>query len=215
MRVRIKICGITRLQDGSGVVRAGADAIGFVFFPSSPRMIDAEQASWIARGLPPFLTKVGVFANPEPDEVHSILRCVPLDLLQFHGDESPELCDSFQRSYVKAVRVHPGVNISEYEERYPMAAALLLDTHVAEKVGGTGLEFDWRLIPPVLQKPLILAGGLTAANVGAAIRQVKPFAVDVSSGVESAPGVKDPAKISEFVTAVARAGIPGVRGTTG
>ncbi|MBI2993347.1 MAG: phosphoribosylanthranilate isomerase [Gammaproteobacteria bacterium] len=205
-RTRIKICGITRPEDALSAALGGADAIGMVFYSASPRAVDADQASRIMRSLPPFVTTVGVFVDPDPDEVRSILRRVDLDLLQFHGAEAPEFCAGFDRCYIKAVRVRPGVDIPAIEKEHAGAVALLLDTYTEDSVGGTGREFDWGLIPSGLRKPVILAGGLTAENVGAAIRRASPFAVDVSGGVEAEKGRKDPGRISAFVAAVAEAG---------
>ena len=204
-RTRIKICGITRPEDAISAVEAGADAIGMVFHAASPRAIDAERALRIIDSLPPLVAKVGVFVDPDPDDLRALLRRVPLDLLQFQGDETPEFCNGFDRPYIKAVRVRAGVSIVDLERRHPAAAGLLLDSFAADIAGGTGREFDWGLIPRDLQKPVILAGGLTAENVGVAIRQVRPYAVDVSGGVESEKGRKDPARIFAFSAAVADA----------
>ena len=212
-RVRIKICGITRPEDAISAARAGADAIGMVFHAASPRAVDAEQAACIVQSLPPLVTCVGVFVDPDPDQVHAVLRRVPLELLQFHGLEAPEFCSSFDRRYIKAVRMQPGIDILGMERKHAAAAALLLDSHAPDRAGGTGREFDWDLIPSGLRKPVILAGGLTAANVGAAIRRVNPFGVDVSGGVEAEKGRKDPARLSAFVAAVAEAGMRGFTST--
>jgi phosphoribosylanthranilate isomerase len=215
-RTRVKICGITRIEDGVAAARAGADAIGFVFWPGSPRAVTVERARIIAAALPPFVTIVGLFVDPVPDHVRATLSAVPLDLLQFHGAELPALCRTFGRPYVKAVPV--GVNaeradLLEYAARYPDACGLLFDAPPSAGLpGGTGRTFDWDALPLALPRPLVLSGGLTAANVGAAIRRLRPWAVDVSSGVEaSGPdgkpvrGNKDPARIAAFIEEVRHA----------
>jgi phosphoribosylanthranilate isomerase len=204
-RVRIKICGVTRPEDAMSAAEAGADAIGLVFYPESPRYIDAAKARTIVKSLPPFVCKVGLFVDCAERDLTAILRRVPLDLLQFHGNESPDACGRYNRRYIKAIRMSAAVDVADYERRYSDAAALLLDTHDAEQAGGTGRTFDWDLIPDALNKPVILAGGLHAGNVGAAIRKIHPYAVDVSSGVELDKGIKDKQKIIEFVRAVAGA----------
>jgi phosphoribosylanthranilate isomerase len=209
-RTRVKICGITRVEDGENAARAGADAIGLVFWPQTPRALSLEQARTISLSLPPFVTIVGLFVDPRPDEVRAALAAVPLDLLQFHGDEPPEFCRQFGRPYVKAVPVKPGVDLLQYAARYADARGVLFDAHQPGGMpGGTGTTFDWSAIPRVLPRPLILSGGLTPGNVGAAIRQVRPWAVDVSSGVEASDdqgrprkGIKDPVKIAAFVQGV-------------
>lgn len=209
-RTRVKICGITEAAHARVAADAGADAIGLVFYPASPRRIDAGAAAAIAHSLPPFVVSVGLFVNAPPEEVRSILAVVSLDLLQFHGDESPEYCASFGRAFVRAVRMEPGTDLLEYARRFSRARALLLDAHVPGQPGGTGQTFDWAGIPRDLSIPLVLSGGLTSASVGQAIRQVRPWAVDVSSGVERSRGVKDPQKIVEFIRSVQRedAGLP-------
>jgi phosphoribosylanthranilate isomerase len=205
MRTRVKICGITRIEDAMAAAQAGADAIGFVFDPKSPRHIHPDQALKIARALPPFITIAGLFVNAAPDTIEGVLSHVPLDLVQFHGDEKPEQCRRYHRSYIKAIRMRPDIDLHEKARLYGDAAGLLLDTYVADVAGGSGRVFDWSRVPPDLGKPLILAGGLTPENVGAAIRQVRPYAVDVSSGVESSKGIKDANKISAFMEAVKNA----------
>jgi phosphoribosylanthranilate isomerase len=202
MRTRVKICGITRIEDAMAAAQAGADAIGFVFDPKSPRHIHPDQALKIARALPPFITIVGLFVNAAPDTIEGVLGHVPLDLIQFHGDEKPEQCRRYHRSYIKAIHMQSNIELREKARLYGDATGLLLDTYVADVAGGSGQAFDWNRVPRDLGRPLILAGGLTPENVGAAIRQVHPYAVDVSSGVESSRGVKDAAKISAFVEAV-------------
>jgi len=205
MRTRVKICGITRIEDAIAAAQAGADAIGFVFDPKSPRHVHPDQALKITRALPPFITTVGLFVNPAPDTVEGVLNHVPLDLIQFHGNEKPEQCRRYHRSYIKAIHMKPDVDPRAMAHLYGDAAGLLLDTYVADVAGGSGRAFDWSRIPPDLGKPVILAGGLTPENVAAAVRQVRPYAVDVSSGVESSKGIKDANKISAFIEAVREA----------
>ncbi len=215
-RTRVKICGITRLPDGLAAAHAGADAIGFVFWPGTPRRVAPEIARAIAAALPPFVTIVGLFVDPDPEHVRATLAVVPLDILQFHGDESPELCRAFGRRYVKAVPVGDGaakIGLLEYAARYPDASALLFDAPPSGGLpGGTGRSFDWDALPKDLARPLVLSGGLSAANVGEAIRRVRPWAVDVSSGVEAigpdgnpAKGMKDPERIRSFIEKVRNA----------
>jgi len=209
-RTRVKICGITEAAHARVAFEAGADAIGLVFYAQSPRKLSTEAAAAIARSLPPFVASVGLFVNAPAEEVRAILGAVSLDLLQFHGDETPEYCESFGRAFVRAVRMEPGTDLLEYAGRFSRARALLLDAHVPGLPGGTGQAFDWTGIPRDLAIPVILSGGLTSASVGQAIRQVRPWAVDVSSGVERSRGVKDPQKIVEFIRSVQRedAGFP-------
>jgi phosphoribosylanthranilate isomerase len=201
-RTRIKICGITRKQDASAVADYGADALGLVFYEKSPRHVGVQQAAQLARTVPPFLTVVGLFVNPSVDYVREVLSKVPLDVLQFHGEEAPEFCYQFGKPYLKAIRVKPGVDLVECAARYSSAQGLLLDAFVEGTQGGTGESFDWSLIPHDLPLPVILSGGLHAGNVAEAIRQVRPYAVDVSSGVETAKGIKDAAKIAAFINEV-------------
>lgn len=201
---RIKICGITREQDIQTVAASGANALGLVFHEPSPRHLDLPRAMRLARAVPPFLTVVGLFVNPSVDRVHEILAQLPLDVLQFHGEESAEFCRQFGKPYLKAIRVKAGVDLVECAARYADAQGLLLDAHVEGVQGGTGASFDWNLIPRALPLPVILSGGLHAGNVAAAIAQVRPCAVDVSSGVEAAKGIKDAAKIAAFVNEVKR-----------
>lgn len=200
--VRSKICGITRVEDALAAAEAGADAIGLVFYAKSPRAVSVQQAREIIAALPPFVTSVGLFVDASRCELGEILDAVPLDLLQFHGDETPDECDHYGRPYIKALRVKPGDDIAAQVARYANARGVLLDTFVPGIPGGTGEAFDWSLVPAQLSKPVILAGGLTAANVAQAIGQVRPFAVDISGGVESAKGIKDAAKIHAFMEAV-------------
>jgi phosphoribosylanthranilate isomerase len=200
--VRSKICGITRIEDALAAVEAGADAIGLVFYAKSPRAVSVQQARAIIAALPPFMTTVGLFVNASRCEVNETLDAVPLDLLQFHGDETPEQCEGYHRPYIKALRVQSGEQIAEACRHYRNARGLLLDAYVEGVPGGTGETFDWAMIPERLEKPIILAGGLTSANVAQAIAQVRPYAVDVSGGVEKGKGIKDREKILAFVSAV-------------
>ncbi|HDS1699675.1 MULTISPECIES: phosphoribosylanthranilate isomerase [Pseudomonas] len=203
--VRSKICGITRIEDALAAAEAGADAIGFVFYAKSPRAVDVRQARAIIAELPPFVTTVGLFVNASRCELNEILEVVPLDLLQFHGDETPQDCEGYHRPWIKALRVRPGDDLEAACQLYAGARGILLDTYVPGVPGGTGEAFDWSLVPARLGKPIILAGGLSADNVGQAIAQVKPYAVDVSGGVEQAKGIKDAAKIEAFMKAVKQA----------
>ena len=203
--VRSKICGITRLEDALAAVEAGADAIGFVFYAKSPRAVEVRQARAIIAELPPFVTTVGLFVNASRCELNEILEVVPLDLLQFHGDETPADCEGYHRPWIKALRVRPGDDLQAACKHYAGASGILLDAYVPGVPGGTGESFDWSLIPQRLSKPIILAGGLSADNVAEAIRQVRPYAVDVSGGVEQQKGIKDAAKIEAFMRAVKQA----------
>jgi len=199
---RIKICGITREQDMHAAVNSGADAFGLVFYEKSPRHVGLQQAAQIVRAAPPFVTVVGLFVNPAAEYVREVLARVSLDAVQFHGEEEPEFCAQFGKPYLKAVRVKVGVDLIQYAARYSGAQGLLLDAYLEGTHGGTGESFDWALIPRGLPLPVILSGGLHAGNVAAAIEQVRPYAVDVSSGVESAKGIKDAAKIAAFIKEV-------------
>jgi len=201
-RIRIKICGITRVEDALLASRLGADAIGMVFYSDSPRAISIDMASRITGTMPPFVAKVGLFVNAASSLIENVLHKVTLDLLQFHGNEEPGECGRYSKPYIKAVRMHDGIDVCREAERYAGASALLLDTHVADKRGGTGEIFDWSRIPGNAGKPIILAGGLTPGNVANAIRQTLPYAVDVSSGVESGKGIKDARKMAEFIREV-------------
>lgn len=199
--VRSKICGITRVEDALAAAAAGADAIGLVFYAKSPRAVSVEQAQQIIAALPPFVTTVGLFVDMPRPELQQILAQVPLDLLQFHGDESVEQCEGYGRPYIKALRVKAGDDIAALMAQYPSASGVLLDTFVEGVPGGTGLAFDWSLVPAELPKPVILAGGLTPDNVATAIDRVRPYAVDISGGVESAKGIKDADKVRAFIRA--------------
>lgn len=207
MNTRIKICGITRAQDADAVVRAGADALGLVFVDSSPRRVDLETASAIARQVQGRIVRVGLFVDAPDGFVRSVLDAVELDLLQFHGSEPASACRSFGLPYVKAIRVGAALPMAELEAEFSDACALLLDAHVPGQAGGTGQVFDWSLWPRSSRLPLVLAGGLDPDNVGPAIRRLRPWAVDVSGGVEGArKGEKDAGRIQRFITEVRRAG---------
>lgn len=201
---RIKICGLTREADVDAAVAAGADAIGFVFYPPSPRYLTPQRADELAQRIPPFVDVVGLFVNESPETVLAACAAVPLNVLQFHGDEDAAYCRQFARPYLRAARVRPGFDLVEFARSFPDARGLLLDAFV-EGYGGGGHVFDWTLIPPGLPGYLVLSGGLNADNVGAAIKQVRPVAVDVSSGVEMGKGIKDHQKIAAFVAAVRKA----------
>ena len=205
MRTRIKICGITRPGDARAAAEAGADAIGLVFYPPSPRYLAAERAVEIRDALPPFVQTVALFVNPDATQVAQVIGRVRPALLQFHGEETPQFCAQFGTPYVKACRVRQGVSALEYLRPFSLAAAWLFDSHVPE-YGGVGERFDWSLVP-MTDKPVIVSGGLSAANVGEAVRRVRPWGVDVSSGVESAKGIKDAAKIAAFVAEVRNANV--------
>ena len=201
---RIKICGITREQDALAAAAAGADAIGLVFYAPSPRAVDAAQAARIVAALPPFVSTVGLFVDAEPAAVRAVLAEVPLDLLQFHGEESDDYCRQFGRPYLKAVRVRSADQLRDVAAQWPGAAGILLDSYKPGVPGGTGEVFDWRLVPRERDWNLVLAGGLAAGNVRQAIDEMQPWAVDVSGGVEAAKGIKDVAKINAFVQEVKR-----------
>ncbi|HYA46599.1 MAG TPA: phosphoribosylanthranilate isomerase [Burkholderiales bacterium] len=202
MRTRVKICGITRLEDARDAVVHGADAIGLVFYGPSPRCISLARARDIARQMPPFVATVAVFVNPRRDEVEEVISECGVALLQFHGDEAPDFCASFSRPYIKAARIRPGLDLIKYLSPYMDAKAWMLDAFHGDLWGGTGGAFDWSVVPDNMGKPIVLSGGLRADNVSGAIRQVRPYAVDVSTGVEMSKGVKDAAKIAAFIGAV-------------
>lgn len=204
-RTRIKVCGITRPEDGRLVGILGGDAIGLVFHPPSPRSVEPEQARLITASLPAFVTVVGLFLDARENFIRHILETVRIDVLQFHGREDPAACANFGLPYIKAIPMARGVDVATYAEHYVSARALLADTFEAGMTGGTGKVFDWSLIPEWFRARIILAGGLTPANVLQAVRQVRPFAVDVSSGVESSKGKKDFSKLVEFFRSVHRA----------
>ena len=205
--VRSKICGITTVADALLAAEAGADAIGLVFYAASPRAVSVDQARAIVEALPPFVSTVGLFVNAGRAEVDAVLDEVALDVLQFHGDETPQECEGFRRPYFKALRVRAEDDLLAAASCYRSAQAILLDAYVPGIPGGTGERFDWSLVPAGLPKPLILAGGLGPHNVGKAIAQVRPYAVDVSGGVEARKGIKDAGKVREFIRQVRFAGV--------
>ena len=198
---RIKVCGLTRVEDVQAAVAAGVDAIGLVFYADSPRHVSIACAAELCRHIPPFVTVVGLFVNASRAEVHRVIEAVPLNLLQFHGDETPDYCAQFARPWLRAARVKPGLDLVEFAAAFGQARALLLDAFV-EGYGGGGHVFDWSLIPPDLPGHWILSGGLHAGNVAAALEKLRPVAVDVSSGVEVSKGIKDHDRITAFVAAV-------------
>lgn len=202
MRTRVKMCGMTRVEDAIAAARLGADAIGLVFYEPSARFVDIELARAISGAMPPFVSRVGLFVDAPSAEVQAILEAVGLDMLQFYGEQPPEAYAAFGRPYIKAVRMREEVELRSYARRYQNAAALLLDSYVPEVPGGSGTSFDWGRVPADCGKAVILAGGLTADNVQDAISQVRPFAVDVSSGIEASKGVKDVAKMRAFMQRV-------------
>ncbi|WP_286219806.1 phosphoribosylanthranilate isomerase [Marinobacter apostichopi] len=204
MSTRIKICGLTRTEDVESAVASGADALGFVFYESSPRAVSIADAQRLIRSVPAFVSIVGLFVNPTEQEVREALSHLPLDLLQFHGDESPEFCSQFQRRWIKAIRVQNREQVIQAFARYHEAAGLLVDAWDPDHYGGTGKSFNWDLIPSERPLPLILAGGLSSDNVFRAVEQVQPWAVDVSGGVERSKGIKDFQKISDFIKEVHR-----------
>jgi phosphoribosylanthranilate isomerase len=204
VRTRIKICGITRVEDAHAAAESGADAIGLVFYAGSARAISVAQALRIAADTPPFIARVGVFMNAQAVEVREILATVPLDVLQFHGNESPQTCKCLGRPYIKAVAMGEDADMVTYMARYPGAAGFLLDSHAPGQPGGSGKTIDWARVPARAERPLILAGGLSVTNVARAVRDTRPYGVDVSSGVESAKGIKEPNKIEAFVNEVKR-----------
>jgi len=204
MRTRVKICGITRIEDALAAVHAGADAIGLVFYAASPRYVALPQARAICRALPPFVSVVGLFVNAARTEVDTVLEAVPVDLLQFHGQETAGDCSGFSRPYIKAIGMQPGLDPLTIMAAHPQASGFLLDTWQPDSHGGGGVGFDWSQVPANGDRPWVLAGGLTAENVAAAVTQLQPFAVDVSSGVEERKGIKSAAKIEAFIRGVER-----------
>lgn len=205
VRTRVKICGITRVEDALIAVAQGADAIGLVFYPPSPRYVTPAHAAEIVNALPAFITVVALFVDASRADVEAVLSQVNIDLIQFHGQETADECRQYGKSYMKAIRVKSDTNLVQYTTEYSDAKALLLDTYAEGVPGGTGQVFDWTIIPKNLSKPIVLAGGLDAENVEQAIRQVKPYAVDVSGGVEFKKGIKDAAKIAAFMRGVSNA----------
>ncbi len=207
MRTRVKICGITRIEDALSAAACGCDAIGLVFYTRSPRFVTPRRAAEIVAALPPFVSAVGLFVDAPAEEVRAVGGLVQLDLLQFHGEESPDYCRQFGKPYLKAVRVRPGTNLLQYAAAHAGASGLLLDAYAEGVPGGTGMTFDWALIPADLPVPVILAGGLDAANVAEAVRRVRPYAVDVSGGVEREKGIKDAERIAAFMRGERDAGV--------
>jgi phosphoribosylanthranilate isomerase len=207
MATAVKICGITRVEDALAAAHAGAHAIGLIFYAGSPRQVPHDVARRVVEALPPFVTPVALFVDARSIDVERVIGEVKPQLLQFHGDENPEFCERFGLPYIKAAKVRRGVDLIQYARRYTTAKGLLLDTFVDGSHGGTGATFDWALIPDQFPLPLILAGGLHPDNVADAIRRVRPWAVDVSSGVEAAKGIKDAAKIAAFIRGVRNADV--------
>jgi len=205
MRTRVKICGITRVEDAKSAIDAGCDAIGLVFYPPSPRAVTPQQARQIIQRIPPFITVVGLFVDAGREAIAETLRVTRIDLLQFHGDESPEQCSGHGRPYIKALRMRDGLDLERLRQDYQGASALLLDAYRKGMLGGTGETFAWERIPAGLAAEIILAGGLTPDNVERAIGQVRPYAVDVSGGVERGKGIKDQTRIAAFMRGVMRA----------
>jgi len=204
MRTRVKICGITRPEDALVAAELGVDAIGLVFYPRSPRYVEASLAAEIISAIPPFMTTVALFLDARPDFIQQVLNTVPVDLLQFHGDECPADCGNYGRPYIKAIGMKGGVNAHAYADAYPDAQGYLLDSHAVGEAGGTGERFDWASVPK-LNKPMILAGGLRPDNAAEAVRLARPYALDISSGVELSPGVKDKDMMKDFISEVKKA----------
>lgn len=202
MRVRVKICGITRVEDALKAAEHGADAIGMVFYKASPRNVSIEQAIEIANRVPAFVSVVGLFVDAETSFIEEVISKVNIDLLQFHGDETPDECVSYKLPYIKAIRVKPDTNLIQYDQDFYTAKALLLDAYTEGLAGGTGHVFDWNLIPKQMTKPVVLAGGLNVSNVAKAISIARPYAVDISGGVEISKGIKDAEKIAAFMQQV-------------
>jgi phosphoribosylanthranilate isomerase len=202
MRTRVKICGITRAEDALAAARSGADAVGLVFYARSPRAVSFAQAQAIVRALPPFIDAVGLFVDAAPEEIRAVLAALPLQLLQFHGNEDPEECRGYGLPYLKALRMREGMDLAAVARPYEDAAGILVDAYFEGVAGGSGTTFNWSRLPSGFAHPVILAGGLNPDNVAAAVRQVRPWAVDVSGGVELAPGIKDAAKIAAFIRGV-------------
>jgi len=204
MRTRVKICGFTRAEDAVLAARLGVDAIGLVFYPPSPRHIEIGQAISIVDALPPFTTVVALFVDADEAQIREVLVDVPIDCLQFHGEETPEQCRMYGKRYIKAIRMQDNVDVHQLAAAYHDADGLLLDTYHPNAIGGTGSLFDWGLIPKDCVLPIILAGGLDAGNARVAVQTVRPYALDVSSGVEVGKGIKDPQKMRAFITEVAQ-----------
>lgn len=204
-RTRVKICGITRIEDALCAVNSGADSLGFVFYDKSPRAIQPDVAADIIRQLPAFITTTALFVNAEAEYIDRVISKTRIDLLQFHGDEDPEFCNRFSRPYLKALRMKPGLDLEAECQRFNTSQAILLDAYRPGVPGGTGEVFDWELIPHPHPAPIILAGGLTCDNVAEAVNTVQPYAIDVSGGVEQSKGIKDAVKIDKFINEVTRA----------
>ena len=204
MQIRIKFCGLTRQQDVQHAVALGVDALGFVFVKKSARNLDVDNAASMINEVPPFVNKVGLFMNAQASEVEEVLKQVRLNLLQFHGDEEEIFCSQFNMPYLKAVPMASTTSVTEFCQRFPSATGFILDSHAQGQMGGSGEKFSWSDIPDTLDKPIILAGGLTIENVAQAVRVVRPYAVDVSSGIETSKGIKDPAKMEKFIKEVHR-----------
>ena len=205
MTVRIKFCGLTRVEDTRTAVELGVDAIGLVFTRASRRFVDIEQACAIRRAIPPFVSAVALFMNDTDDWIAEVIERVQPDLLQFHGEESDAFAAGFSRHWIKAVPMASVVDFHTYASLHPGAGAFLLDSHAGGMAGGSGEVFDWARVPRQVNRPIVLAGGLDAANVAQAIEVVRPYAVDVSSGIEQQPGIKDAGKMQAFVVAARRA----------
>ncbi len=203
-RTRIKICGITRAEDAADAVAAGADALGFVFYEPSPRYVSPAQAAVLIAAVPAFVTTVALFVNAEAELIRQVVAQTRIDLIQFHGDEAPAFCEQFDRPYIKALRMKPGTDVAAACRQYASAAGILLDAYRPGVPGGTGEAFDWERIPAARPLPLILAGGLTPEHIAAAVAQVRPYAVDVSGGVEQTKGIKNRDKIRTFIQEVSR-----------
>jgi phosphoribosylanthranilate isomerase len=198
-RVRVKMCGMTRKEDILHAIAVGVDAIGLIFYSKSPRCVSIETAAYLLKNVPAFVDAVAVFVNPDALFVTQLLDCLPIQLLQFHGDESPEFCAQFNRPYIKAVHPTSVTQIQKAALNYTDACALLLDTPSATSFGGSGQCFDWRVVPRQLDKPIILAGGLQCTNIQDAVLECKPYAIDVCSGIEASPGIKDHEKMTRLM----------------
>jgi len=202
MRTRVKICGFTRVEDAVNAAKSGVDAIGLVFYPPSPRNVEIDQAVKIVNALPAFVSIVALFVDEQESRIREVLEKVSVDCLQFHGDEPAEACRQYGKRYIKAIRMRPGIDISALAKDYHDAAGLLLDAYHPGAKGGTGSRFNWELVPQTCALPIVLAGGLDITNVRQAIQQLRPYAVDVSSGVEADKGLKDSVKMTTFVNEV-------------
>lgn len=202
LRTRVKICGLTSVDDALVVANSGADAIGLVFYEPSPRFVEIDKAAKIAQALPPFVTKTALFVNPDKNYVEEVLAKVNVDLIQFHGDETADFCEQFNRPYIKAIRMQESTELEQLAQTFSRSSGLLLDAYVPGIPGGTGEQFNWSWIPQEFALPIILAGGLVADNVKQAIQTAQPWAVDVSGGVEASKGVKSPEKIKQFMQQV-------------